>query len=63
MTEKLKSCPFCGGEAEIYKMTNFSRPEDDFEGFYVICSECAVQTRMEGRASDVIAVWNRRANS
>jgi Lar family restriction alleviation protein len=57
---ELKPCPFCGGKAEMYKMTNCSNPEEDFEGYYVICSECAVQTPMECTTSAVIAAWNRR---
>ena len=55
MSEKeivLKSCPFCGGKAELYNWNN------DGRGF-VACEKCFVSTEvdLEGVAVDV---WNRR---
>lgn len=49
--EKLKSCPFCGGEAKIMQAHN---P-------YVICTKCHVSTPMFSWKADAIAAWNRRA--
>lgn len=50
----LKSCPFCGGEAE--KVT-FERMNETF----VRCKSCGVCTKMDNSQGDVaIDAWNRR---
>lgn len=51
-SEKLLSCPFCGGKAEIVQAHN---P-------YVMCMTCHVSTPMFGWKKDAIAAWNRRAD-
>ena len=51
--DKLKPCPFCGGEAELY--------EDDCSSkFYVCCEACGCSTALHWREEYVIEVWNRR---
>ncbi len=61
---KLKPCPFCGGEAEIYKET----PPDAYKDtvYYVGCSnidECLVVPETMGYhdKQKAIAAWNKRA--
>lgn len=50
MTEELKPCPFCGGEAYL----------DDDGWFQVICENCRACVRLENNRSDAVAAWNRR---
>lgn len=51
MASKLKKCPFCGGEAEVYL-------GDDW---YVECTHCCASVSHYVSEADAIAVWNRRA--
>ena len=39
MNEKLKPCPFCGGEAEVYRA-----PNTGGKGAVVACRECQCGT-------------------
>ncbi len=50
----LKTCPFCGGEAELSR--------DNFGRYAVICSETDCGAVMAGHKnkSSVIQMWNRR---
>ena len=54
--EKLKPCPFCGGEAEI-------EPEGITAcGYWLKCKKCGIeQPAPYERVQDAILVWNRRA--
>lgn len=60
--EKLKPCPFCGGEATVYSV-NIFRPE-----IQVICEKCRSRTlTYKGGDFDdtkylAIQAWNRRVN-
>ena len=58
--EKLKSCPFCGGEALLRKVPNENR-------YYVRCgnNECPihVSTCMRETEEEAIEIWNRRASN
>lgn len=54
MSEKLKPCPFCGGEAHLSNWTDQA---------YVWC-ECGVKTEVylhSGCVDKAIEAWNRRA--
>lgn len=55
--ERLKACPFCGGEAEIVHL-------DDGEntgGSCVSCTQCLASGNVEfGRKENFVANWNRR---
>lgn len=62
MAEKLKPCPFCGGEAEVFE-------EKGGEVVSIACSKCGCGTAYMSGASSTekkieIATqdWNRRAN-
>ena len=54
MSEKLKSCPFCGGEAML--------GGDSDTCWWVFCQKCNVETlTFSGRQIEgAIAVWNNR---
>ena len=56
MSEKLKPCPFCGGEAEL---------EDNLVGFKftVQCKECFSMTDGYFTSEEAIAAWNRRVSN
>lgn len=47
---KLKKCPFCGGEARI--MGYFMK--------WVYCTECLSQTGVIDTEEEAIEAWNRR---
>lgn len=51
--EKLKPCPFCGGEAVVHTLGT---------GYMVECLECAVRTVCENTKAEAIAAWNGRAS-
>ncbi len=53
MTDKLRECPFCGGEAELRKYHN------ELEN-YVVCVRCASRTPFVNTAGDAIKRWNTR---
>jgi Lar family restriction alleviation protein len=57
--EKLKGCPFCGGEARVFDWkTTF---QTTLQIGNVICPNCYVSIEGDD-AADAIAKWNRRAN-
>ena len=54
LSEELKRCPFCSGEASI---------RQDYEGFWrVQCGDCGIQTLNYIKPEYAIKVWNRRAS-
>ena len=72
MPNELKSCPFCGGEAELYSMKRDKRKR---LGIYFMIAEircCGVlgctarvsQAGVDEKSAFVNAatIWNRRAN-
>lgn len=48
---KLKSCPFCGGEAETRYL--YCRP-------YIICSKCHARIPCYNTYLKAVRAWNRR---
>lgn len=53
MSNELKPCPFCGGEAVLCENTDYA---------YVYCKECGSQTdESHGTAGAAVAAWNTRA--
>jgi len=56
VSEELKSCPFCGGKAQVYGSEN--------ESYYWVGCEtgCDVnpQTAVHKTKSEAIKVWNKR---
>ena len=60
--DKLKPCPFCGGEARVREFRTY---KEECHGimpkYYIQCNLCTVdrpQTHWDKR--DAIAEWNRR---
>lgn len=54
--EKLKPCPFCGGEAGIYKRVLDWATWD----YKIACSKCRCETDIYGTKQEVIEAWNKR---
>lgn len=63
MDEKLKPCPFCGGEAEISK-----EQFDDKDTSYVMCKKCAARgefffvSAKYASNEKAVKAWNRRTS-
>lgn len=54
MNEKLKPCPFCGGEAEVVRISSNS--------FFVRCKECTTFRPISESEEEAIKLWNERAD-
>lgn len=58
MSNKLKPCPFCGGEAKIYRGA--------FESYRAECKKCGVATMLcldapkNSGELEAIEIWNKR---
>lgn len=62
MSEELKPCPFCGGEARQHAA--FARGASDMVGVYVECDGCGACSNTswgEGAQERSAAAWNSRA--
>lgn len=53
--ERVKPCPFCGGEAEIIKAHFFGG-----DIYFVECQHCLARGSGERLKYEAIAAWNRR---
>lgn len=51
---KLKSCPFCGGEAEVMEGLR------KIPTYFVICSKCEIRTLEYLTPENAAKRWNRR---
>lgn len=57
MEEKLKPCPFCGGEAELVNIgMKVCNP------ITVHCKECECNTNWFSREWEAIDAWNKRVS-
>ena len=60
MTEKLKTCPFCGSEAGIeVEDEEFHAPNDDLI-HRVICTRCCGNTGWYFSPEEAVRAWNMR---
>lgn len=59
--EKLKKCPFCGGEATIKNNSTFKMDYDDYK---VSCTKCGatIEPNLLTR-EEAINAWNGRINN
>ena len=53
MIDKLKPCPFCGGEAKFFE-------DKGYQIYSVTCTECDAGTNAYGIEQDAIDAWNSR---
>lgn len=59
MSEELKECPFCGGEAVVERsMFGMFDPEDTFR---IYCMNCHTGTAPWGALERATGVWNQRS--
>ena len=52
MTDELKGCPFCGGEAEIN--------QGGSANWWIQCKICSIMGERESTKERAIAAWNTR---
>ncbi len=57
MSEKLKPCPFCGGEASM----SIGRNGENEQLMYVECVSCAGMANMCRYRAEAVTAWNTRA--
>lgn len=57
-SETLKSCPFCGGEAETCHVTQLWEPRNSY---WVKCKNCRINGVHHTTEAEAIAAWNARA--
>jgi len=55
MSEKLKPCPFCGGEATCHTQANFRAST-----FAIRCKSCGCFSALYDDFPQAIAAWNAR---
>lgn len=55
MENKLKSCPFCGGEAERFEQHHFAHS--------VVCKKCHATIQWYKNKQAAAKAWNRRTAS
>ena len=61
MANELKPCPFCGGEAFVYKRS-WSVWHTSPTDYTVICADCRAGVRHYfSKEAEAIKAWNRRA--
>ncbi|HUS89670.1 MAG TPA: Lar family restriction alleviation protein [Desulfosporosinus sp.] len=56
MNDKLKPCPFCGGEADV----SIGHNGENEELIYVECVSCAGMANMYKYRAEAITAWNAR---
>ena len=58
MSDELKPCPFCGGEADVGKMMSGLTKGDVYR---VSCTWCQYSFHSRTHRDDVAKAWNTRA--
>lgn len=59
MSDKLKPCPFCGGEAKLHEAYDI---EGNHAVWRILCTECNMVTAYYNTPDCVVDAWNRRSN-
>ena len=57
----LKPCPFCGGEAKLYKNKHSTLDGRTIDTYKVLCSSCEIETFVFNTPKSAAKRWNRRA--
>lgn len=58
---KLKPCPFCGGNAELYFDTKATKDTEGHHWAYqIVCDNCCATTGICCSSDDAVNAWNRR---
>jgi Lar family restriction alleviation protein len=61
MSEILKPCPFCGGEAERHTIGD--EEPTNRGGDVICCPDCGASSHVEfGRKENIVGLWNQRAD-
>ena len=55
--EKLKSCPFCGGEAKINRIVNTFY---QYARYFSSCTRCSAESKVFETEQEAIEAWNTR---
>lgn len=57
MNNELKSCPFCGGKAEVKTNYEYGKAR----GYFIFCTKCDLQQpKAYSTKKTAIKIWNRR---
>lgn len=57
---KLKPCPFCGGEAEMF---SWQAHINDVNHLDLACTNCGARFHDVSSEKEAFEVWNRRADT
>ena len=62
MNEKLKPCPFCGGEAHLINNNDYMTAHKPNDIYYVMCLNCRAKTNFfyTDDEQEAINAWNTR---
>ena len=64
MKEKVKPCPFCGGEAKYMKVGWVKGTPSEFADWVmIICPDCHCVTEAYKDINELTALWNKRAKN
>lgn len=62
MSEQLKPCPFCGGEAERHTIGD--EEPSNRGGDVICCPDCGASSHVEfGRKENLVGLWNARTDA
>ena len=61
MTEKLKPCPFCGGEAQIFHTPELLAMKET--GYHAVCLNCGATLPEEKMPFIAMQEWNTRVGN
>lgn len=59
MTDKLKPCPFCGGNAKV-RETGYRKWDGSHRRFYIVECECCTVNIENDKKEEAITSWNTR---